>query len=119
MTEKPKRTLTREEKDQIKEKSNYTCKYCKCENMLIMTVDHVIPLDRGGTDVVSNLACCCYTCNQLKGNLLPAEFREYLKALKILKKLGKFELSMKGMAQNVKLFAGVGKSNIIPAKGGK
>lgn len=34
-----------------------------------LTIDHVVPLSRGGSNHLGNLAVCCYQCNQLKGNL--------------------------------------------------
>jgi 5-methylcytosine-specific restriction endonuclease McrA len=38
------------------------------------TLDHVIPLSRGGSHAPGNLVSACQPCNQLKGALLPAEF---------------------------------------------
>lgn len=35
-----------------------------------MTIEHIIPLLRGGTNDFENLTILCYDCNQLKGNLL-------------------------------------------------
>lgn len=37
-------------------------------------VDHLIPLDRGGSDWPSNLVCSCQRCNRSKGNKLPQEW---------------------------------------------
>jgi 5-methylcytosine-specific restriction endonuclease McrA len=37
----------------------------KCH--LERTLDHVIPLSRGGPDDVSNVVCCCRSCNSRKG----------------------------------------------------
>ena len=39
-----------------------------------LTLDHVIPKSRGGTDRVVNLTAACMKCNQLKDNQLPEEF---------------------------------------------
>lgn len=33
-----------------------------------MTIDHVIPKERGGKDSWDNLVCCCHNCNRKKGN---------------------------------------------------
>lgn len=47
------------------------CRYC-----LIVksdTVDHVIPLCRGGSNDLSNLVGCCYSCNQKKADKSPRE----------------------------------------------
>jgi hypothetical protein len=38
------------------------------------TVDHVIPLFRGGGRGPANKVWACASCNQLKGALLPCEF---------------------------------------------
>jgi len=35
------------------------------------TLDHVIPLSKGGADNISNLALACRKCNQDKGASLP------------------------------------------------
>lgn len=35
-----------------------------------MTIEHIIPLLRGGTNDFTNLTILCYDCNQLKGNFL-------------------------------------------------
>lgn len=37
------------------------------------TLDHVVPLARGGADEESNLALACYGCNQDKADLLPPQ----------------------------------------------
>ena len=38
------------------------------------TLDHVLPLSRGGTHAPGNLVIACHDCNQLKGDALPLEF---------------------------------------------
>lgn len=35
------------------------------------TIDHIIPIYKGGTSSIDNLALCCSRCNTDKGNLLP------------------------------------------------
>lgn len=40
------------------------------------TLDHVIPLSKGGIDDVNNLACVCFEDNQFKNNILPDDFME-------------------------------------------
>lgn len=41
-----------------------------------MTVEHIIPISRGGWDIEANMLPLCETCNKLKGNMLciPAWF---------------------------------------------
>jgi 5-methylcytosine-specific restriction endonuclease McrA len=44
---------------------DYCCVYC---GDVANTVDHVIPLSRGGTDHPMNLVAACAFCNYGKGN---------------------------------------------------
>lgn len=53
-------------------RDQHTCQYCGAQNVAL-TVDHVIPKDRGGDTDWHNLVCCCTKCNNLKGNRTPAE----------------------------------------------
>lgn len=47
------------------------CRYCISRPA--STVDHVIPLSRGGTNNRLNLVGCCNRCNQKKGDKTPKE----------------------------------------------
>ena len=51
------------------------CVYCATHlDQLTATLDHVVPLARGGEHDPGNLVVACGPCNRLKGNLLPFEF---------------------------------------------
>lgn len=51
------------------------CVYCASRlEYDLATLDHVIPVARGGTSAPGNLVAACVDCNRLKGNLLPHEF---------------------------------------------
>lgn len=45
------------------------------------TIDHFIPLDKGGNNFQYNMVICCYLCNSTKGNLLPGEFNSKISLL--------------------------------------
>lgn len=47
-----------------------------------LTMDHLVPLVRGGKSVKSNLVTACKECNNKKKYLLPLEWEEYLERLK-------------------------------------
>lgn len=44
-----------------------------------LTMDHVIPIGRGGKSTKSNIVACCKDCNNRKKYLLPVEWEGYLK----------------------------------------
>jgi len=50
----------------IKEKWNYECAYCGEKDNL--TLDHIVPRSKGGSDRVTNVICSCKECNNDKGH---------------------------------------------------
>lgn len=44
-----------------------------------LTMDHIVPVSRGGRTTKGNVAPCCKECNTAKKQLLPMEWEEYLK----------------------------------------
>ena len=59
------------------------CWYCGQQvGYAELTMDHVIPLARGGRSTKDNLVPCCKGCNSKKKALLPVEWTEYMEALK-------------------------------------
>jgi len=53
----------RKTRAQILSRDNNECQYCGAQ---ATTVDHVIPVAKGGTDESSNLAAACNRCNYSK-----------------------------------------------------
>lgn len=53
----------------------YHCAYCTVDCSDKPTIDHIVPLCRGGGNTLNNLVIACYSCNQEKGNKLVTEFR--------------------------------------------
>jgi len=46
-----------------------------------LTMDHLVPLARGGRTTRGNCVPCCKECNSRKKYLLPVEWQEYLDQL--------------------------------------
>lgn len=46
-----------------------------------LTMDHIVPLARGGVSSKGNMAACCKECNNLKKTMLPLEWEEYMERL--------------------------------------
>ncbi|HSH13211.1 MAG TPA: HNH endonuclease [Desulfurivibrionaceae bacterium] len=58
------------------------CHYCgRLTAKGELTMDHAVPLTRGGKSTKGNLVPCCKECNNRKKNLLPLEWEEYLEKL--------------------------------------
>jgi hypothetical protein len=64
--------MTNDLREAIKKRDNYTC--CKCGNSvydepnLLLEVDHIIPVSKGGKTEASNLQTLCWRCNRLKSD---------------------------------------------------
>lgn len=70
---KEQRTLmTKRLRESVKKRDNYTC--CSCGNSihaepnLLLEIDHIIPIARGGCTVEENLQTLCWKCNRAKSD---------------------------------------------------
>jgi len=55
------------------------CHYCQRQVAAKeLTMDHLVPLARGGRSTKGNLVPACKECNNLKKTLLPMEWEEYM-----------------------------------------
>jgi len=56
----------------IKTRDHHTCRYCSvslaAEPHLLLEVDHVIPVSKGGLSTEENLQTLCWRCNRTKSN---------------------------------------------------
>lgn len=58
------------------------CYYCRKKvESKNLTMDHVIPLSRGGKSQKGNIVPSCKDCNNKKKYLVPVEWEEYLSRL--------------------------------------
>jgi len=61
--------------------SSGVCYYCRRQvGPRALTMDHLVPLGRGGRSVRGNVVPACKECNTRKKSRLPVEWREYLEA---------------------------------------
>ena len=70
---KEQRTLmTSKLRDFIKARDNYTCCFCGnstyAEPNLLLEIDHIIPVSKGGLTEESNLQTLCWKCNRSKSD---------------------------------------------------
>lgn len=58
------------------------CYYCNIKvHPKELTMDHIVPLIRGGKSVKNNIVTACKQCNNKKKHMLPIEWEEYLNSL--------------------------------------
>lgn len=58
------------------------CHYCRQRvGPRALTMDHLVPLGRGGRSTRGNVVPCCKACNSQKRHLLPVEWEDYLRKL--------------------------------------
>lgn len=71
----PRRRFTAKERRDIYIRDKGTCGICgRFVPPDSFTVDHIVPISKGGTYDYSNLQCCCRKCNQLKDDALQDDF---------------------------------------------
>ena len=59
------------------------CHYCgRPTPARQLTMDHIVPLARGGRSTKGNVVPACKDCNNRKKSLLPMEWEAYLEALR-------------------------------------
>lgn len=69
-------------KEDILRKSDGVCAHCGCPVVIgdNFTVEHVVPISKGGTNDLVNIVALCSTCNTAKGDCIwhPYEYLAYL-----------------------------------------
>ncbi|MBI2206328.1 MAG: HNH endonuclease [Candidatus Rokubacteria bacterium] len=62
--------------------SDGLCYYCRRQvGIGALTMDHIVPLGRGGRSVRGNVVPACKDCNTRKKSLVPVEWTAYLDQL--------------------------------------
>lgn len=63
--------MTSKLREKIKQRDNYTCQNCGLsindEKNLLLEIDHIIPISKGGMSTEENLQTLCWKCNRTKG----------------------------------------------------
>lgn len=67
--------MTARLRESIKARDYYTCQQCSVsvdsEPHLLLEIDHIVPVSRGGLSVEENLQTLCWRCNRTKSNKMP------------------------------------------------
>ena len=64
--------MTNKLRTQIKERDHYTCQICVAstaeQSLLLLEIDHIVPVSKGGLSTPDNLQTLCWKCNRSKSN---------------------------------------------------
>jgi len=69
------RYISEATQEQVRQRANYLCEYCHASEQwqyIRFTVDHIIPLSKGGLNSLDNLALACFHCNRQKSDKIAA-----------------------------------------------
>jgi len=59
------------------------CHYCGQKTAAgDLTMDHIVPIARGGRTTKGNVVACCKECNNRKKQMMPVEWAEFLAKMK-------------------------------------
>jgi len=62
---------------EVFKRDGFQCQYCgKKSPLVVLEVDHVIPICEGGADISENLLTSCFDCNRGKGKELLETYKE-------------------------------------------
>lgn len=70
-TPDPRRAVPVQVRAGVFERDDHACRYCGADSDL--SIDHVIPVSRGGSNDPENLVAACLPCNLQKGARTPRE----------------------------------------------
>ena len=74
-----RRSFTPAERIAVYNKSEGRCAICgEFVSYDEFTVDHIIPLAKGGDNKLNNLQCACRVCNRIKQDILPEDLLDRL-----------------------------------------
>lgn len=61
-------------RDEVRRRAGFACEYCRVtetEAGAELTIDHFLPVSKGGADTLDNLVYCCARCNEYKQDYSP------------------------------------------------
>ena len=101
-----RRHIDPDERRALWEEQNRRCGYCGTKiGFSEVTIDHIIPLSKGGTNALDNLQACCGFCNKAKDDSLGDDFFNRIRNIFLYqaelkygaKKIRKFKKALKDL----------------------
>lgn len=66
-----RKSIKKSIKFEVLKRDSFTCQYCgKSAPNVVLEIDHILPVSKGGTNAILNLVTSCYDCNRGKAGKL-------------------------------------------------
>lgn len=83
-------TITKKLRFEVFKRDNFTCQYCgRMAPDVILEIDHINPISKGGDNNILNLITSCFDCNRGKGKRKLTQNEEIKKTQEMLKDINK------------------------------
>jgi hypothetical protein len=85
---RPKRkALSKNVRFEVFKRDGFMCAYCgKSPPMVVLEIDHIVPISKGGSDDLNNLITACFDCNRGKRDVpldkIPQQLADNLDVLR-------------------------------------
>jgi hypothetical protein len=80
---KKRKSLSQRQRFETFKRDSFTCQYCGSKAPdVVLNVDHIIPVAKGGSNKATNLITSCFQCNSGKSDKLLSDNTVVLKQLK-------------------------------------
>jgi hypothetical protein len=79
--------LSKKLRFEVFKRDAFTCQYCgNNPPTVVLEIDHVLPVSKGGSDEIHNLVTSCFDCNRGKSgtelNQVPSPFYQHIETVK-------------------------------------
>lgn len=70
MAKQARKPLSKRTRFEVLKRDMFVCKYCGAKAPdVLLEIDHIVPVSKGGTDDIFNLITACSSCNRGKSNI--------------------------------------------------
>ena len=91
-----RKPISKAVRHEILKRDSFTCQYCgKSAPDVVLEIEHIIPVSKGGDNETLNLITACFDCNRGKGNKLLSDDTMIKKQKKQLKELNERKEQLK------------------------
>ena len=95
-----RKSISKKLRFEVFKRDSFTCQYCgKSAPNVVLEVDHIEPVSKGGTNDILNLVTSCFDCNRGKSDKKLSEHNELDKQLDQLKELNERKNQIEMMLQ--------------------